>query len=330
MIYYNLDYSLKCFPNKFKKFLENKLNQANIEKTVINEYDIGSYNNAKLIGISFPKCSCKKDRIHFILKKSPYYPKSMVINKNSLDGNKKCILKMLDNSYAVVKKAFSSGGNDVFIVNSFDDIKKSLKNDSYVLQKIIEPYLFLSRKFDFRLYILYIREGNNYTAYTLKNGFARLAINTYKKNSQDSFLTNVLTLTKDRKKKKKHLIFYDSIIDDIKKKENNDIEPLIIDCLKDIANNQLPFIIKHNSQYFQSKNTPKYQFWLVGADIILDKKLNPFVLELNGEPGLLSELSEHNTIMLNNIWDHMLSNWLENISNTCHESNYFIKLAEKN
>ena len=244
--------------------------------------------------------------------------------------NKKKIKNMLENYSTVLKKCVSSGGNDVFIVNSMEDIKNKMKNGSYVLQKIIDPYLFISRKFDFRLYILYIREENNYFAYTVKNGFARVGINAYKKNSQDTFITNVISLTKNKIKKQKHFVYYDSIIEHIKKEEKKNIEDDIINCLADIAIKQLPFIIKHNNSFFRNKNKPKYQFWLVGADIILDNNLSPFVLELNAEPGLVSEQNEHNNIMMNYIWENIFLQWMHNKTNCCNESGYFVKLSEKN
>ena len=328
MISFNLNYSLSCISKKFKIFFENKFkhNKNLFKKTKDNTYDIGSYYGANLIGLSFPKCSCIKDRVDFIFKGSTFYPPTIVLYPDRLEENKKKIIKFINDESIVLKKGYSYGGNDVFLIKNFYEIKNIVKNDNYVLQKEVAPLLYNGYKFDFRFYLIYLREDNNYYVYTVKNGFARIAMDKYQKDNYIGFRTNISQMEKNKNKKLKHIIFYKNFLN----KLNVQLENKIYDILKKIAEKHISFVINSNNSFFNNKKMPIFQFWLVGADIIIDNFGNPMLLEINGEPGLYSEQTLPNNIMLNNFWNNIFSCWIENRTNSCHESDYFIKLIQKN
>ena len=339
---YNLEFSCKCFDEKMKKYLVRKFNQYNrfkkrkyfYEKDIESPYfDIGIFSKARAIGYAFAKCVCRKKMVHWLYHNRNFYPKSILINKSEM-GKKKFVnrvKKFMNNENAVMKKSLSTEGNDVFLVKSVDDIIKNIGDTVYVLQKEIDPALYNGKKFDFRIYLVYIKEDERYNVYSVPNGFVRICPLPFVKNDPDCFLTNVNQMPENTVKRD-HVIFYRDFLKMYCEqigKDAYELEEEIYTVVQNIAIKHLNFIQSQNIKFFEDKKIePKCQFWVLGLDIILDKDNKPYLLELNGEPGLPRETKGHNYKMLYRVWKNAIFPWIQGRTHTCDEDPYFYDIYE--
>ena len=339
---YNLEFSCKCFDEKMKKYLVRKFNQYNrfkkrkyfYEKDIDDPYfDIGIFSKARAIGYAFAKCVCRKKMVHWLFHNRDFYPKSILINETDMGKKKivKQVKKFMNNENAVMKKSLSTEGNDVFLVRSIKDIIKNIGDTVYVLQKEIDPALYKGKKFDFRIYLVYIREDERYNVYSVPNGFVRICPLPFVKNDPNCFLTNVNQMPEDTVKRE-HVIFYRDFLKiycDQIGKDAYELEEEIYTVVQNIAVKHLNFIQSQNIKFFENKKIePKCQFWILGLDIILDKNNKPYLLELNGEPGLPRETRGHNYKMLYRVWKNAIFPWIQGKSHTCDEDPYFYDIYE--
>ena len=339
---YNLEFSCKCFDEKIKKYLVRKFSQFNRSKKrkyffakdpECPYFDIGIFSKARAIGYAFANCVCRKKMVHWLFDKKYFYPNSILVNRTDIKikNIQKKVKKFMNNKNAVLKKSLSTEGRDVHLVRSIQDIIDNIGDTVYVLQKEVEPALYKGKKFDFRIYLVYIKEGNEYKVYTVPNGFARICPKLFVKNDPTCFLTNVNQMSEDTIKEQ-HVIFYRDFLKLYGNQENLDsyeIEEEIYSIVHKIAVKHLNFIKSQNIKFFEKKGIqPKCQFWVLGLDIILNNNNKPFLLELNGEPGLPRETKEHNYKMLFRIWKNVILPWATGESHTCDDDSYFYDIFE--
>ena len=176
------------------------------------------------------------------------------------------------------------------IINEINQIKSELKVKYIIIQKYIEkPLLYCGRKFDIRIWVLftYLLKVNKFEAYVFKEGHLKASSEIFDLNNLDLFihLTNY-SVQKYNKNFSKNEIgneisfntFQKELDKNNKEKVNfkKDIFVKIIQIIGITAN-----IAKNKINGFNRKNC----FEIFGYDFILDEDYNPFLLEINTNPG---------------------------------------------
>ena len=176
------------------------------------------------------------------------------------------------------------------ILTDIDTYKKQNLYTNYIIQKYLEdPFLYDQRKFDIRIWVLftYISNSNKFKTYVFKEGHLKACSEPYDINSKDLFihLTNysVQKYTKNFSKVEKgNEISFETFQKKSDEKGNGknfkkDVMPKIIKIIAISAN-----AAKNKINILNKKNC----FEIFGYDFILDSNLNPFLLEINTNPGL--------------------------------------------
>ena len=209
----------------------------------------------------------------------------------------------------ILKPKNGCGGNGIRLVQNVYDV--AAVSQQAVIQRYVEPYLFGGYKFDFRLYVL-VSNLAPYTVYMYKEGLARFCSRLYVKpnslNIDDKFshLTNTSVNVDNQNNDSSILQLSSSIISNIERLEPEKgkdiwkkIKHVVMltfvaqyhEILKSIANHNTDRPVKY--RFFKSEDLPgppvdslhKY-FHLFGIDIMLNRHLDPVVLELNDRPSL--------------------------------------------
>ena len=159
--------------------------------------------------------------------------------------------------------------------------------DYVIIQKYIEkPLLYGNRKFDIRIWVLYISDKPN-VVYIFKEGHLKATCQNFTLDSNDGFihLTNysVQKYHDDFSKLEKgNEISYKQFQEELNAKHNGidfrkEIYPKICNIIK-IAFNS----VKDKINLLKRTNC----FELFGCDFLIDEKYNPFLIEINTNPGL--------------------------------------------
>ena len=176
------------------------------------------------------------------------------------------------------------------IINEINEIKSELKLKYLIIQKYIEkPLLYCNRKFDIRIWVLftYMLKIKKFEAYVFKEGHLKASSESFDINSLDLFihLTNYSVQKYSKNFSKMEIgneISFNSFQKELDKKSNGiinfkkDIFEKIIKIIAITAN-----IAKNKINRFNRKNC----FEIFGYDFILDEDYNPFLLEINTNPG---------------------------------------------
>ena len=194
----------------------------------------------------------------------------------------------------LIKRTNLNRGKEIKIFNNLEDILSEInriKNDhkikTIIIQKYIEkPLLYCKRKFDIRIWVLftYVIKTNRFEAYVFKEGHLKASSEIYNINSLDLFihLTNY-SVQKYSKNFSKNEIGNEISFNTFQK----ELDKKGIDFKKDIFNNIVNIIgitaniARYKINLFNRKNC----FEIFGYDFILDEKYNPFLLEINSNPG---------------------------------------------
>lgn len=197
----------------------------------------------------------------------------------------------------IIKPSNSCQGQGIVLVNKMKQIKKlnfmtktsSEQNDpnnTYVVSKYLEnPYLICEKKFDLRIYIL-VTSFHPLKVWLFKQGFCRFCNEKYSVdvNEIDNIymhLTNVAVQKKYEKYNSvnggkwniKNLRLYMEMNHGFEKTKNcfNEINNIVINSLKAVQG------VIHSD---------KHCFECYGYDIIIDKDLKPWLIEVNSSPSL--------------------------------------------
>lgn len=286
-----------------KKNQNKSLNYHNREKSLyqlyknnnIYKWDFCSESKWSKIGVIIPELfflDSKKDMSLFLDKyKFPYHPLTIILDKDkhSLDRIKTELINKIvyvkDPGYSVFKAERISGnhsGNLVRVYNNLSDIdinNEILSNnyDSLVFQKTVDDMmLFQNRKFDVRFHVLFILYKGELLIYSHEYNFCRTTVNEYNSHSKNksNFITNYNFQEKKEgfSPEKCQIMFnnlpnYNTIHENIKKQIIKLGEIIIEDI---------------NFTCFKPK------IWFVGFDFIIDKKLKPWIIEINHNPGFIT------------------------------------------
>ena len=187
-------------------------------------------------------------------------------------------------------------GRDIQVFSSLNDIvteiqsikKNNNKIKRFLIQKYLEsPILYKQRKFDIRIWILFICEKDLIKCYMFKEGHLKASSINYNLNSNDIYihLTNY-TIQKYNPNFAKIEEGNEIPFEDFQKELNKNkdkidfkktILPKIINIISMIAST-----VKSKLNLRNRENS----FEIFGCDFIIDSNYQPYLLEVNTNPGL--------------------------------------------
>ncbi|CAD8050067.1 unnamed protein product [Paramecium sonneborni] len=210
----------------------------------------------------------------------------------------------------IAKPDKGTQGQGIFIVSQIEDLfNNGIKDISYIKKNYIiqeyisNPLLLDNKKFDFRLYVL-ITSLKPLIAYINEEGLARLCTENYQ-DITSSNLSNVymhLTNYSLNKNSQNYIIHppdfqkinlgtkrtYTSAKKTLMKmgidvpKLKLRIEQTIVRFLFGIA----PFLLNSTREVYQDKWEKANCFHVIGFDILIDRDLKPWIIEINANPSL--------------------------------------------
>ena len=221
------------------------------------------------------------------------------------------------NEMEVFRKNFNPSLNEIYILKKNIQRKEGLKltkdyfeimdgtKDNYkVVQKYIRDlYLINGRKINLRVYLLIIIKDNKTYFYLCKNGKCIYTKKKYNDNDLD-FESNITSYNLDMTVYKESPRHFNELIEYINEtnKKKNDGKKLFNNI--DLLMKKISLCLSKN--LFQSKNIKSsVTFQLFGIDIIFDKDLNPYLLEMNKGPDM-SARDDIDKLMKNTVQQDML------------------------
>ncbi|OMJ76038.1 hypothetical protein SteCoe_23175 [Stentor coeruleus] len=228
-----------------------------------------------------------------------FYPKTWVLPGDWIDLKS----SWTKNKFFIFKPEASSQGRGIFLKNKLEDINL---NERFVAQEYLkDPLLIDGLKFDLRIYVL-LAGCNPLRVYIHDQGLVRLATegfsppNIHNMNNMCMHLTNYAV----NKNNSKFVFNEDSDADDIGHKrslsstlsylqeQGYDIEALM-KSIEDIIMKTLCSVQPYLAHLYKSCQPEDYSnsmcFELLGFDVILDKNLKPWVLEVNHSPSFSTD-----------------------------------------
>ena len=198
------------------------------------------------------------------------------------------------------RKNFNPSKNEIYILKKnvqrkeglkltrdYFDIMGALADDYRVVQKYItDLYLINQRKVNLRIYLLIVIKENIIYFYLCRNGKCIYTNKKYSDNDLD-FESNITSYNLDMnvyKENPRHFHELKEYIDNNSDKNS--------DKNGDYLFNKIELLMKEISlclsrNFFQSKNIlGTITFQLFGADVIFDKDLHPYLLEINKGPDM--------------------------------------------
>jgi len=231
-----------------------------------------------------------------ILADQPFYSFTYIIKNNKLEALSQGSVTS-DKWYLKPKK--DGGSNGIVILHKKDDFRKYVRPDrTYILQAGIEPMLYNGYKFDIRIFAVGWISENNINFYLYPDGYCRISNTKYDKNNYKK-LGNVTNNTFNIKQKgfqanrpflMSDLPYYNEIFPTIK----DNITTTLKLMKKDFTTNYTGYV-------------------LYGWDILIDKDLKPWILELNSRMGyILYNKNKKITDMLQEMYGTFVDQFIEN------------------
>ena len=176
------------------------------------------------------------------------------------------------------------------IINEIMEIKSEQRLKYIIIQKYIEkPLLYYNRKFDIRIWVLfsYMLKANKFEAYVFKEGHLKASSESFDINSLDLFIHLTNYSVQKYSKNFSKMEIGNEISFNTFQKELDIKSKGVINFKRDIFENIIKIIsitaniAKNKINGFNRKNC----FEIFGYDFILDEDYNPFLLEINTNPG---------------------------------------------
>ena len=230
------------------------------------------------------------------------------------------------NSICLLKKHIKHFSKGINIVYSYENVKNSYqiinqntyKSNIVVVQKYIEnPLLYFGRKFDIRIWVLLTHKME---VYMFNEGHLKICSVDYNLNSNDNYshLTNY-SFQKKNSNFSKYEYGNEVSFDDLQYNIDCNYHNSKIDFRKDI----IPKIKKIIEITFKSVKSKinlynrNYTFEIFGFDFMLDEEYNPFLIEVNTNPGL-EESSPLIKMLIPRMIDDALRLTVDDIFNTSY------------
>ena len=214
----------------------------------------------------------KTKKIYYKLPKIVTTTKNGRKNYNFKNNHDFCLYRQID-YYSLLKV-------------SKEEKEKHYQSGKLLLQKYIEkPLLYNKRKFDMRTWVLLAHDLN---IYLFKEGHLKASSSEYDINSKDAFvhLTNY-SVQKYSEKFSNYEIGNEISFDELQKSlyVNYGID---INIKKEIINkiSEIILISLNSVKKKINQDGKKCYFEIFGYDFMLDIDLNPFLIEINTNPGL--------------------------------------------
>ena len=211
----------------------------------------------------------------------------MVIPKSNYIGKNVWLLKRINLNRGREIRVLSDIGT---ILNEIETSKKENKFNYLIIQKYIEaPFLYNRRKFDIRIWVLFtfISKTYKFEVFVFKEGHLKACSETFNLDSDDLYvhLTNYSVQKYNKNFSKIEIgneISFETFQKELDKRGDGknfkkDVLPKIIKIIAISANAS-----KNKINILSRKNC----FEIFGYDFILDKNFEPFLLEINTNPGL--------------------------------------------
>ena len=211
----------------------------------------------------------------------------IIIPKSNYIGKNLWLLKRINLNRGREIKVISDISN---LLNEIELSKKENKYNYLIIQKYIEdPLLYKMRKFDIRIWVLfsYVSKNYQFEVYAFKEGHLKACSETFNLHSDDLYvhLTNYSVQKYNKNFSKIEIgneISFETFQKEldkrsIKKNFKKDVFPKIMKIIAYSANaskSKINILSRNNC------------FEIFGYDFILDKNFQPFLLEINTNPGL--------------------------------------------
>ena len=257
------------------------VNNMILIKRSIREYSMGirkGYNDKNNNDENFNDC----DTFDYNINSQNQYKndEKQSTNNNEFYTKNSNYINSLYNSYKIRKNKFASPNKE--INTNFNNYRSHI----CVIQKYIEkPLLYFGRKFDIRIWVLLTQ---NLSVYMFEEGHLKCCSVNYNLNSDNTFchLTNY-SFQKYNSNFGKYEFGNEVSFSDLQKNIDINYEKKF-----NFKNDILPKIkkiIKFTFESVKNKINPmerKYCFEIFGFDFMLDCNFQPFLIEVNSNPGL--------------------------------------------
>lgn len=222
------------------------------------------------------------------LNSQPWYPFTTILKKPGDHEN------FNNYPYWIIKPAMGSLGRDIKIASKKDihdtiDTyrKEEFPKGSYPLlvqRYLINPLLVNKRKFDFRIYVLWIDNK----VYVNKNFYVRFASKKYDHNDPTDLDAGLTNLSKH--KDLTYLARSDQFLKDYKKDYPNDdadfLNGKLQEKIQELVTEYFIYVYKKIPQYLTFWNDKKnHYFNLFGFDLMPDETGKLWLIEVNMMPG---------------------------------------------
>ena len=237
-----------------------------------------------------------------------FFPKTWVVPCDMSDL--KAFMTSKKNPYVIVKPEASCQGRGIYITKKIEDINSDEKH--VVQEYLTKPYLIDELKFDLRIYVL-VTSCDPLRIFIHEDGLTRFATEEYEKPNASNVDDMCMHLTNYAINKNNPNFIHneDPDCDDIGHKrslkstyEHLEGEGYDVEKLKrridDIIIKTLCAVQPNLSHHYRSCQPEDYSrsmcFEILGLDVIIDKKLNPYVLEVNHTPSFTTDSPLDRTI----------------------------------
>lgn len=232
-----------------------------------------------------------------------------------------------NNSIYILKKNVQRKEGLKLTRDYFEIINASKDNYRIVQKYITDLYLINERKINLRIYLLIILKDNNIYFYLSKNGKCIYTNKKYNDNDLD-FESNITSYNLDMNVYKENPRDFQQLkkyLDEDKKNNGTLLFNNIDLLMKEIS-------ICLSKNLYQSKNiNGSITFQLFGADVIFNKELHPYLLEMNKGPDMTPR-DDLDKLMKKNVQNDMFKTVgiLKNNENNSFYMIYKNKIINKN
>ena len=230
-----------------------------------------------------------------------FFPRTWVVPCDM--GDLKSFMLSKKNPYVIVKPEASCQGRGIYLTKKIEDISTEEKH--VVQEYLTKPYLIDDLKFDLRIYVL-LTSCDPLRIFVHEDGLTRFATEEYEKPSASNIDNMCMHLTNYAINKNNSNFIYneDPDLDDVGHKrslkstyeylsqEGFDVQRLQA-RIDDIIIKTLCAIQPNLCHHYRSCQPEDFDramcFEILGLDVIIDKKLNPYILEVNHTPSFSTD-----------------------------------------